>query len=197
MKTSKLAILFLAIGMATNASAVTVSIGAGIPAQGITFQVDYAAAQGFASDSYFYQIGHYDMLSSVWTPFGAPASIIGELKGSVTATAPASLENLPIHIYVGTAATAAECVNNSWVIFESGSVPTPTFPAPITGTGAKAFNATLQTNTLVLRTGNPDNGYLPTAPTGSNAAFNLVTVPEASTALLGLIGLAGLVRRRR
>ncbi len=193
----KIVMLAVASGLISGVSyAATVGASAGLPAQGITFQVDYQVAEGFqAADAVFFQPGNWN--GAVWTGFGTPTSIVGELKGGVTAFAPSSLEGLPVHIYVGTAAAMADSTFGSWVILQNTPALEKTFPVPITGTGSVTFNAALPANVIVLATGNPQNGFIAESATGSAAAFNLVSVPEASTALLGLIGLAGLVRRRR
>lgn len=212
MKTVTYSLFALAIGFASSASAASVTVSAGLPAAGIVFQTDYMPLEGYqntSAEKYYFQVGNYDTGTSIWTAFGAVRTIVGdatmssmELKTGTTAVAaaaPASLQNLPIHVWVGAGDSVANSLNGSWVILGS-TVTTnpPKFPADITANASVTFAASTQAAVTVLASGNADNGFIVgTAPSGASAGFNLVTVPEPSTALLGLIGLAGLVRRRR
>ena len=124
----KIVSLAVALGLASSASfAATITVSAGLPAQGINFQIDYMIAEGFqATDSYFFQPGNWDGVT--WTGFGTPTSILGELKGAPVATAPASLQGLPVHVLVGTAPTMAGSLNGSWVVLGGTAAQTVYFP---------------------------------------------------------------------
>jgi hypothetical protein len=135
-------------------------------------------------------VGHWD--GTTWTQFGAafadPADNAA-VNGSVTASGPATLNGLQVHVYIGFG-TEVNTSSGNFAILRSLVSGTPVaFPSDVSsGIGSSTFFAnTASPNTLQLVTGN--NATL------TNNVVNFV--PEPSAALLGALGVVGLLRRRR
>lgn len=176
--------LLLALGLLTGASqAATITVTSGTPTQGLTVLVDTVVPTNFNV-----AVGSWNSLTSTFTQFGATVVDTAKVNGVFAATEPTSVNGQVIHVFVGTGTTSAN--SSAWMIFRSNS--NTAFPADVTGTGAVTFAASLASNlTIVASDGRSSFGGA--APNN----LNLVTVPEPSTALLGLLGVAGLIRRRR
>jgi len=186
MKFTKLIALFaLSVG-AANAATITVSQGVG--AQGYTVLVDGTAPTGF-----FWSVGSYNTISSTWTQFGTAQSDTAKVNGSVTATSPSSLNSAIIDLFVGTGNSIANSSTGGWVILRTNA--NTAFPSDVTGAGSVTFGASVTNGVSILAKGNSASAFATVGAAGGN--LNLVTVPEASTALLGAIGALGLLRRRR
>jgi hypothetical protein len=184
--------LIVTLGLTCGLShASTITVSAGLPAQGILVSTDMNT-----TTPYFFSVGVWDSLTSVFTAYGTAQTITGELKGPVISTTPTSVNNQLINLFVGTARTPQESINGSYMIF--GTTAGTKFPADITTSAAVTLTASSATVLTVLKNGNADNGFnAGAAPAGSSAQLNLVVVPETSTALLGALGALGLLRRRR
>jgi uncharacterized protein (TIGR03382 family) len=210
MKIITKTLLAVLLASASSATAATITLSAGLPAQGVVIQVGYTVGEGYSkTDSFFWQAGNWD--GSAWTAFGTVQSKVGngtsitslELNGAVSATSPSTLEGKAVHILVGTSSTPLTSTGGGWVIFSRSAAGT-NFPTPITGSTNVTFAASTQANLSVVASGNVGNGFIAQAPpqegnplaTVASAGYNLI--PEPSTAALGLLaGLGLLVRRRR
>jgi len=95
------------------------------------------------------------------------------------------------YILVGNASTLA--ASTAFALYDTKTL----FAAPdALGNGSQSFNATVAANWVIgTQTAVKTQPGIPGAAYTNGIA--LVSVPEASTALLGLLGVAGLVRRRR
>jgi hypothetical protein len=205
MKPIKLIIAATLISGVANAATVTVS--AGLPAQGIT-----PLLNGTALASYYVSVGSWNSATETFTSFGSVTTDAPEVNGSFTATGPSSFNGQEIYLYVGTsnvistsgvvAGTATP--ENAWVVFRNTSAPK--FLADVSQAGSTTFNATTTTVVQVVKTngvnylsgtGNPTTATGWTSGGTNTNNFNLVVVPEPSAALLGAIGALGLLRRRR
>jgi hypothetical protein len=76
----------------------------------------------------------------------------------------------------------------SFVILTSN--PATLFPADVSTAGGPTFNAAIGTNVNLVSATNATF-------TGATSTINFAAIPEPSVALLGALGLIGLVRRRR
>jgi hypothetical protein len=176
--------LLLALGLLTGAAhSATINISAGTPTQGFS-----VTSFGWAATSHFVAVGSWDALTSTWTQFGSTLTDTGKVSGQVIASSPTSLNGSVIHLFVGLVNSPTAGVE--WVILRTNA--NAAFPADVTGTGAVTFAATLPSTVTFVAKGDPSSGY---GLSGTTNTINLV--PEPSTALLGLLGLAGLIRRRR
>jgi hypothetical protein len=171
--------LLLAVGsIAGAANAATINISAGTPTQG--FLVGWMGVQ---TTSHFVAVGNWDSFTSTWTQFGSTQTDTGKVSGQVIASSPTSLNGSVIHLFVGLVDSP---IQGAWVILRTNA--NAAFPADVTGTGAVTFAASLPSTITVVT-----KGSYPIDSTGGMLNF----VPEPSTALLGLLGMAGLIRRRR
>ena len=170
--------------MAGATQAATINISAGTPTQGFL-----VTSGGVATAGHFVGAGSWNSLTSTFTFFGAAVADTGKVSGQVIASGPTSLNGVVIDLFVGLGSTI-ESSGASWVILRTNS--NAAFPADVAGTGAVTFAATLPTTVSFIAKGNAGNGF---GLSGTTNTINLV--PEPSTALLGLLGIAGLIRRRR
>jgi hypothetical protein len=121
------------------------------------------------------------------TDYGAPGARTGAVLYTFFTTA--------------TALSSANAGSDAFGLVQSSlTIDAETFPPDSNsivvsnGTDATGVKSTVLLGTVTP--GTADLGPLSTGPTSVNG-LNLVSVPEPSVALLGLLGLAGLVRRRR
>ena len=191
--------IIVALGVASGlANAATITVSAGLTAQGVTPLVD-----GVALPNFFVSVGNWDAGTSTFTSFASVLGDTGEVSGAFTATSPASFNGSLISVFVGKANSIAGS-NGAWAVFTS--VAGTKFPADVAAATGVSFSMTtpaaltLQATgglNQALGTGNTleKTGWV-TGGTNTNQ-FNIVTVPETSTALLGALGALGLLRRRR
>lgn len=170
--------LLLALGLLTGAAhSATINISAGTPTQGFL-----VTRGGLATTSHFVAVGSWNALTSTWTQFGSTLTDTGKVSGQVIASSPTSLNGSVIHLFVGLVTPGAGW---EWVILRTNA--NAAFPADVTGTGAVTFAATLPSTVTVVTKGSE--------MVRLTSAIDFI--PEPSTALLGLLGLSGLIRRRR
>jgi hypothetical protein len=176
--------LLLALGLLTGAAhSATINISAGTPTQGFL-----VTSAGAATTSHFVSVGNWDALTSTWTQFGSTLTDTAKVSGQVIASSPTSLNGSVIHLFVGTVNSTT--AGTDWVILRTNT--NVAFPADVTGTGAVTFAATLPSTVTFVAKGNEAHSF---GLSGTTNTINLV--PEPSTALLGLLGMVGLIRRRR
>jgi hypothetical protein len=169
--------LILAASLCGFASGATVNISSGLTTQGVT-----VTSNSLAVTNFLVAVGNWN--GTTFTQFGSSFIDSEKINGQVIATSPTSLNGLPVHLFIGSGTTTA----NSSEFIIVGRTTSVLFPADVTGTGSATFNAT---SGAVLQT-----------LTSSNASvvgntINFAPVPEPSVALLGALGVLGLVRRRR
>jgi hypothetical protein len=179
----KLLKLFAALGLLmTGASqAATITVSAGLANQGFTPTLNGAPVANFT-----WSVGTWNSGTQTFTAFGS-VDDTGEVNGSVTATGPASFNNQVIALFIGTGSTIAAS-GDSWVVLTHNSGTT--FPSDVSGATGVTFAATTPA-VVTIAGGQATFG----AQTATGFALNFV--PEPSAALLGLLGVAGLLRRRR
>lgn len=172
----KLLLLSLACGAASHAATVTVSAGFG--AQGLIVNTNGVAATPFTV-----AVGNWN--GTAFTMFSTSILDTDKVNGVFTAQAPLSLNGLPLHLWVGNGSVAT---STSFVILSSTA--NTTFPADVSTAGGPTFNAALGTGVNLVTS----KGATFTAGTSTIA---LTAIPEPSSALLGVVGALGLLRRRR
>jgi hypothetical protein len=177
--------LLLALGLLTGAAhSATINISAGTPAQGFL-----VTRGGLATTSHFVAVGSWDVMTSTWTQFGSTLTDTGKVNGQIIASSPTSLNGSVIHLFVGLVNSPA-AGGGDWVSLRSNA--NAAFPADGTGTGAVTFAATVPSTLAMVLKGKELVQF------GLSGTTNTIDfVPEPSTTLLGLLGLAGLIRRRR
>lgn len=180
----KLITLLAGFAMIGAANAATVTVSPGLAALGQGVRVFIGATE---ATSFLVSVGGWDGVSTTFTPFAAPAPDTGTVNGEFTAQGPASLSDTLIYLFVGNGTSIAESMapTGSYMVFSS--TQGTKFPANLVPAGGTTFSAALSTGL------NPVAGS-PGTSLGTNR-INLV--PEPGVAALGLIGLLGLVRRRR
>jgi hypothetical protein len=183
----KLLNLCAVIGLLATASsqAATITVAAGLPAQGFTPTVGGVALANFS-----WAVGTWNAGTSTFTTFGEAFADTGEVNGSVTAAGPSTFNGQAIALFIGTGSSIATS-GSSWVVLTS--TQNPLFPADVSQPDGVTFSATTPAVVTIVGTGNAGNSF--SAATGTG--YNLQFVPEPSSALLGLLGVAGLLRRRR
>jgi hypothetical protein len=185
MKSLKLALLslFAAAGVAQSAT-VTLSSGFGT---GIIVTADGA------NTAYTVTIGGFE--GGEFTQFGTASNSFAtgiKLGGNYGAVGPDSLNGDRIFIRIAFTSTNG----SGFGIFQTSTqgAATGLFAADVTSALATTSANVASTAFLsIAQTG----GAVQSASFGSANNINFVTVPEPSTALLGLLGIAGLIRRRR
>jgi hypothetical protein len=174
----------LAVGLLAlaNSQAATVTVTAGLSGQGFTPAWDGSGPIA----NFTISVGTWNAGTQTFTPF---ASIVdtGEINGSFTATGPASFNNQEIAVFVGSGASVAES-GSSWVVLTHASHPL--FPPDVSAPSGVTFAATTPAVVTIAGSGSP-GWYFEQTATG----YNLV--PEPTSVLIGVLGLAGLLRRRR
>lgn len=185
MKSLKLVLgsLLLAVGVAKSAT-VTLSSGFGT---GIIVTADGA------NTAYSVTIGGYE--GGVFTQFGTTSNPFNsgvKLGGSYGGTGPVSLNG--DRVFVRVAATTAN--GSGFGIFQTSTQGSATglFAADVTSALASTSANVSSTAFLTLAA---VGGDVLSSSFGSANNLNLVFVPEPSTALLGALGVFGLLRRRR
>lgn len=187
MKSIKLfALLALVSGFA---DAATVTISSGLAAQGYTVLVNTVAPANF-----FVSVGSWNSINSTWTQFGSSVSDTAKVGGfgGISATSPLSLNGVPIDVFVGTGTDIASS-GTGWVILRQNT--STLFPPDITQATNVTWAGSTTDRVTIVGTGNVENGFNVIGAVGGN--LNLVTIPEPSAALLGALGVLGLLRRRR
>jgi MYXO-CTERM domain-containing protein len=183
----KLVLLFAATILLAGASqAATVTITAGLANQGLTPNFVGIAQPS----SYFVSVGVWNAGSQTFSPFGSAFSDTGEVNGQVTATGPATFNNQQVALYVGMGASIAES-GPFWVVFTSTNAGA-FFPPDVSAPSGVTFAATAPAVLNVAAAGLFAFIHPQTA-----TGYQLDIVPEPSAALLGLLGVAGLLRRQR
>jgi hypothetical protein len=185
MKSLKLVLVSLlaAAGVAKSAT-VTLSSGFGT---GIIVTADSV------NTAYSVTIGGYE--GGVFTQFGTVSNAFAsgvKLGGAYGGTGPDSLNGDRVFIRI-----AINTTNGSgFGIFQTSTQGTATglFAADVTSALASTTANVASTSFISLAA---VGGVVQSSSFGSANNLNLVTVPEPSVALLGALGLFGLVRRRR
>ena len=139
--------------------------------------------------------GDYTNLISTFQIFGSIATPVAgtALSGGITASpaTPANFNTFQMYMIVANNASLAAATQ--FGLFTN--TPATAFPADTLAAGSTNFNVNVFTALgVVAGAGSKiDNA------TGADTLrlVNVVPIPEPSTALLGLLGVAGLIRRRR
>ena len=179
-------LLALAIGLASlsAAQAATITVTAGFnPANAISVTLNGAPPPA----GFTVAVGSWD--GTTFVQFGQSVTDTGTVNGSFTATAPAEVNNDVIYVYVGIGPVNATLGEGQWALSRTST--NTAFPADVSnplGSATVAFHNSTPGN-LVFVAGNNVNPFGP--------ANTIDFVPEPSAALLGALGLVGLLRRRR
>lgn len=184
--------VLLALGLLSGAAnAATITVSSGLPAQGFNIFVD-----GVAAPEFYVSVGTWDATTNLFSVFGNPVLDTGKLNASVTATGPASFNGQIIAVMASIAPTQIGS-GNGWVVMTHNN--NTSFPADVSVATGVTFAATLPTVVTIVGKGFESSGFFDpaTGVPGSTQNLNIVTIPEPTTALLGLIGALGLLRRRR
>ena len=180
MKLIKL--LFVGLVAATgaaNAATVTLAPGFGT---GIIVTTDSV------NTAYTVTIGGFE--GGVFTQFGTASNNFTagtKLGGDYAATGPDTLNNDRVFIRI-------DIGGGRFGIFQAtGTSPSGFFPSDVTSAILSSSANVNNTSQLVIAS----SGGVQGVSFGSANNINFVTVPEPSVALLGALGVLGLVRRRR
>jgi len=171
----KIAAIALTIG---GASAATINVTAGLSFLG----QGYSVTSNSVATTYVMAAGNWD--GSTFTAFG-PELLKGDsdlIAGQFAATSPTTLNNLPVHIFIGSGATVAG--STEWMILSGGK----SFPSDVTSSASETVSFTVDGSAVFVAS---QNATLNT----QNVDFS--AIPEPSVALLGALGVLGLIRRRR
>ena len=194
----RLAITLL-VAISSMASGATIAIG-GLPSARMGVQAAEGGPLLIGLNSYYLTVGSFQVPPVVSDPasllevvasfvqFSIPvgASPSGTISGVFTASGPQILANQPIYVLVH---DNADLMSSTQVAVLRAIVQV--FPPDLTTPGSVAVTSSLTGLVGVV-------GEVTDAPVGGGFDFvTLVAVPEPSTALLGLLGIAGLIRRRR
>jgi hypothetical protein len=174
---------FLALFGIGSCEAATITVSAGLANQGITPSGFFS---GGTQTGFTWAVGTWDGGTQTFTSFGSLADS-GEVNGSVTAIGPASFNGQEIFLFIGGGPTIAES-GDRWVVLRH--TPAVFFPADVSGATGATFTAT--TPAAVTIVGNTGNWIFVQRADG----YHLIA-PEPSSLLMGLVGLSGLLRRRR
>ena len=175
------ALVFLAVATLSS-NAATITIAPGFSNQ-ITVTLDGIAVPG----TFHVAIGSWN--GSAFTQFASGYQDSGTINGSVVGTSPtAGINGAVIHVYVGIGNAVNTGPEGNWVLLKSGA--NTAFPTDVSSTSASA--------TFHMNNASPNVVNFVAGSAGNSLQGNIVRlVPEPSTALLGLLGIAGLLRRRR
>jgi hypothetical protein len=178
--------IFAAALCLSAAQAATITVSSGLTSQGFLVTVN-----GSPSTGHFVAVGNFNTFTGVFTVFGSAVADTGKVNTSpgIAATGPSTFNGTIIDVFVGLG-NSIESSGNMWVILRSNA--NTAFPADVSGTAAVTFAATLPTTVSIIRRGRELVEY---GLTGTTNTIDFI--PEPSTALLGFLGLAGLIRRRR
>lgn len=185
MKVTKLILGIALLSGAANAATITVS--AGLTAQGVTPLVNSAAMTDF-----FVSVGTWDAGTSTFTSFGSVLADTAEVNGAFTATGPASFNSALIAIFVGKGQNISSS-GDVWAVFSATA--NTAFPSDVTQATGVTFSMTQPSVLNVVGKGNAASGFVAGGVNTNN--FNFTTVPEPSSLLLGALSALGLLRRRR
>lgn len=182
-------LLFLGL-MSGLSQAATINVSAGLPTGQQGFSVFNG---GVLVTSYFTAVGNFNAGTGTFTPFVTLADT-GEVSGSFVATGPSSFNGTIIDVFVGLG-NSIEASGNNWMVVRSTA--NTAFPADVGGTTAVTFAFSVPSGLTIVGSGNPGHN-LALGNTGGVANSNSLNfVPEPSAALLGVLGVFGLMRRRR
>jgi hypothetical protein len=176
----KLHLLALAIGIAslTVAKAATVTVSAGFNPS-----ADIEVTAFGAPVSFTVAIGSWDGTNFV--QFGQSITDTGSVNGAFTATGPTEVNNHVIHVWVGIGPVSTS--GGMFALFRTAT--NTAFPSDV--------SAPLVSATLNMHNAIPGNVVLVTGNNINQFASTLDFIPEPSAALLGALGVVGLLRRRR
>jgi hypothetical protein len=193
-------IVSILVAVSSMASGATVAVG-GAPASRLGVQAASGGALLVGTNSYFLTVGTYaappvSFASAIadFTPLRAVgtdavvtvgSAATGSIGGTFVGVGPAGLSSAPIFVFVANNADYALATEIAVL-----RASTQVFPNPVSGSGSVTVTSSITGLVGVL-------GQVTDAPTGSFDFVTMVAVPEPSTALLGLLGVAGLIRRRR
>lgn len=177
----KLITLATAVASLGAAHAATITIAAGFNAAAAT----NVTVGGVAPSSFTVAVGSWD--GTTFTQFGAAITDSGTVNGQIVATGPAEVNSDVIFVYVGIGGVSTTAGEGQWALFRTST--NTAFPADVSNPlGSATVNLHNSTpGTVVFVAGNN--------ATYSNNTVNFV--PEPSAALLGALGVVGLLRRRR
>jgi len=174
----------LVISSVAGANAATITISPGIGASNGLLVTD----NGIAATSQFLAVGSWDANTSTFTQFASTiAADTGTVNGQFVGTAPTSVNNQTIHLYVSLGSSVDFAADGKWVLMRTSA--STKFPSDVSSVLASA-TATFSTFTTSIVVANSDNFE-------AVGTRTINFVPEPSTALLGAIGALGLLRRRR
>ena len=203
-KKNTLVAAMMSLLLAGTASAATISVGRGGATNGYAvFNGDtnlsltggfYIAVGTYSSApvitttaSLISAVADFNVFASVLSP--TSGTTIGSVTGSFVATN-AAFNSAPLYFLIGNGTTRE---NSTAFAILSGD-PTPfAFPATAgqaSGSGTVTLSGAAVASPLANAGTELDIASAPDR-------LNLVAIPEPSTALLGFLGLAGLIRRRR
>ena len=177
----------LLLGLMSGLSqAATITVSSGLPAQGFLVTLG-----GVQTANHLVSVGNFNAGTSTFSSFGSLLIDTDKVNGVFAATSPTSFNGTIIDVFVGLGTTIEESMTSgNWVVIRTNA--NTTFPADVSGTGSATFAMTLPTTVSIIGEGNVGHGF---ATLGSTNTINFV--PEPSTALLGALGVFGLLRRRR
>ena len=166
--------------------AATITVTSGLPAQGFL-----VASGGTQTANHLVAVGNFNTTTTAFDVFATAQTDTDKVNGVFAATGPASFNGTIIDVFVGLGATIAEAqTSGNWVVIRTNA--NTAFPADVSGTGASTPSINIPANVTIIGKGNAQHGF---TTIGGVNAINFV--PEPSVALLGALGLLGLVRRRR
>lgn len=183
--------LIMALGLITGAAqAATITVSAGLPAQGVT-----PLSTGLVVANFFSAVGTWDAGTSSFTTFATSLADTGEVSNAFTATGPSTFNGAVIALFVGTGNSIATSGTN-WAVFTSTA--NTLFPPDVSAATGVTFSATTPAALNVVGRGNPLGAFTAGGVSTNNFSFDgIAVIPEPSAALLGAIGALGLLRRRR
>jgi MYXO-CTERM domain-containing protein len=190
MKLRQLLIATIATCSLAKAATITVSAGFGAT-QGLAVYNDAVLATTFTLSVGSFTAGSPASFAS----FGSAIQDSGKVNTptGITATSPASFNSQVVHLFVGGGATVAESLTSGkYVVLRTNT--NTAFPADVSVAGSTTFNAALGSGLTAVSTGSAAT-WVSTASTTDGG--RIVFVPEPSVALLGALGVFGLIRRRR
>jgi hypothetical protein len=157
---------------------------------GFSSQLRYSINGVQQSNTAFIAVGNWN--GTTFTQFGAGFADFADnaaVNGNVAAAGPASLNGLQVHVYIGFGSEVNTSTGNFAILRSVVNGSAVVFPSNVAdGLASSLWQANEASgNDVQLVTGN--NVEL----TGNVVNF----VPEPSAALLGALGVVGLLRRRR
>jgi len=182
--------LIYCIAGSLQAATITVSGGIGSTTNQITVRLN-----GVQTANHYISVGSWDAGTSTFTEFTAPASDTAFINGTFANTTNTGVNNQTVHVWVGLTSTRTFDLTSNWVLFKASN--DAKFGADISSV-ASSTTVTLSNFTTAVNVAQ-STSYSEVAPvSGVNGPYiNFVPVPEPSAALLGAVGVLGLLRRRR